>query len=532
MTKKGEEASPLHDPDKKGENANSGEKAPKVKPRRNIFWRVQKFGYRHFPSVIPDPERKEILEEYRKHDDEKNQKSTAPLDEEINLRCVWAAEIYTPSQISQLLRAFEELGWNTDDPLAPDRNPSQWVRQNRESARGGGWLNLGPIERPEKRKLLSPSHLTASLPSGVEYALGRMYSLTSSITCIVIVFVLDDSFRRRFELELRKKRKTYLKSLKRGGSHIIGPVDQKKESINAVRAELEKMAAAWFRSNLPGLFAGGVLDGNYPTCEFLTLSHTIPFPAKGENSPDKEKWLHILDIDYDLFAWRAKESPELKFSWLLRPRGTRFYAVVSGKEKDFSEERLKSYGGVNNTSYVFYVDQFVNALLSRWSLLAALSGFERYLNKVRDSANFDLLSQKKRATYFFLFKGLISHFTKSVDMSAASVELQNFASHKPEFEHNISAFSPCNSTIYWDKKILLIEVLRNQIIERANWLQNIDRSVRDILIQYGTVLGTRENIKLQKRLWVLTWVIVFLTVVLTILAIMGPFGKEIFSGSF
>jgi len=90
-----------------------------------------------------------------------------------------------------------------------------------------------------------------------------------------------------------------------------------------------------------------------------------------------------------------------------------------------------------------------------------------------------------------------SHVAQSVDISAASAELRHFAKHESSFEHEIESFKPCDPRIYRDPAITLGKALREQVGERAEWLYNIDRSVRDLLTQFGTILGTRENIKLQ-----------------------------------
>ncbi len=74
-----------------------------------------------------------------------------------------------------------------------------------------------------------------------------------------------------------------------------------------------------------------------------------------------------------------------------------------------------------------------------------------------------------------------------------------------------------NPSLYRNKETTLIEKIRKHTAERAEWLRNIDRSVRDILIQYGTTIGARENIKLQKRMSRLTVVILTLTIVIAIL---------------
>ena len=193
--------------------------------RKRTTWRVlgaffsafRNTAYRRFPSFIPNPERHELLEMFRRHDADDNAKSEPPSGEVIDLHCVWAIEFYTPSHISKLLRGFESLGWNRDDTLGFDRNPTRWVQRNRELPHGGAWFNLGRIQRPGGGTNFG-LYRQAPLPSGVKYALATMYSLTSSITCIAIGFVLDETQNRRFEQALRRTRRTYMVPLQGAGA--------------------------------------------------------------------------------------------------------------------------------------------------------------------------------------------------------------------------------------------------------------------------------------------------------------------------
>ena len=190
---------------------------------------------------------------YRKRDADDNSKSEPPSNEIIDLRCVWAVEFYTPSQVSNLLRGFERLGWTTDDSLGVGHNPALWIQRTRESADGGGWLNLGPIQRPGGGIPFSFGR-TAPLPIGVEYAHAAMYSLTSSVTCIVIGFVLDETQNRRFEQALRREKQTYITPLGGRRQRMMHPRTQKETDIRRLRAEMRELASGWLRAYLPGLF--------------------------------------------------------------------------------------------------------------------------------------------------------------------------------------------------------------------------------------------------------------------------------------
>ena len=133
---------------------------------------------------------------------------------------------------------------------------------------------------------------------------------------------------------------------------------------------------------------------------------------------------------------------------------------------------------------------------------------------MRDSAAF---KPNHRARPLHLLEDLGSHVAQSVDISAVSAELQRFAECEELFKHGINVFYPCDPSLYRNKETTLIEEMRKQTAKRAEWLRNIDRYVRDVLIQYGTTVGVRENIKLQKHTARLTWVILALTIVIVIL---------------
>ena len=270
------------------------------------------------------------------------------------------------------------------------------------------------------------------------------------------------------------------------------------------------------------------MAGEYPTCEFLTLRKAVPFPPHSSRDHTDHEWLQILGIYYDLHAWRAKTLRGLTFNWPLSGNSSpRFHAVIVAREKDISDEIKRLFGVSNAGRFVNCIDQFVNGLLTRWALAGLLSGFERYLNNLRDSA----VKPNNKAKTVHLLEELASHITQSVDISAVSVELKNFAAHEQGwFTHDINGFYPCNSALQPNAKIALVELIRQQIADRAEWLRNVDRSVRDILVQYGTILGVRENIKLQKHMAYLTWVILALTIVIATLTGV-PFVTSIKAGN-
>ncbi len=486
--------------------------AEKVQPtperREDPLRRIEKYAHRMFPVLVRNPEYRDILRWERERQEQESVETRPSADELIDLRCFWAVEFYLPSHVEKLLEGFAALGWDKPGRQFPDKNPSQWVRRLRETGHGGGWFPLHVIRRPGERRFFRQDY-TAPLPSQAEYAVGAIYGLTSSITCIVMGFVLYEDYARCMDDALRRRYETYLEPYGRG-YRIWGPRNQKDKAIKSIRTEMRQVARGWFRENLPGLFSTDILDGEMPTCEFMTLRQREPFP-KRENDTRAEEYMSLLDIDHDIDTWHCEEIPGLKFAWpLMRDDKNRFHAVLAANENAFDPEKLRSYGGGGRLGCVLYVNNRIQGLISRWALLAVLAGFERHLNIVRDSPTFKL--QRRRPMRILKALGdLVSH---SVDISAVSTELAHFTERRGSFLHEVWGFKPSNQRYYKDNDISVGEGIRRSIGERTRRLRNADRSVRDLLMQYGTVLSAKENIRLQTTVKWLTWVILALTAVM------------------
>ena len=238
---------------------------------------------------------------------------------------------------------------------------------------------------------------------------------------------------------------------------------------------------------------------------------------------DKGQWLYILDLDTDYGAWQARWCEGLKFAWPLANDGSnKYHAAIVAREEDFEDEELRIYGGRSRSTIVQYVDQSTNKLLTRWALVIMLYGYQRYLNIIRDSLVF---GSKSRSRPLRLLKNLGAHLATSIDISVMTVELRTFVGNAVLFKQDIEDFYSCREVLNGDKRIGLSEGLRREAAECTEWLSNIDKSVRDILIQFGNALGARENIKLQGRVTLLSWTIVALTVLTLTLAVVTSIGS-------
>ncbi|GEM_PF-2698205 len=492
-------------------------KAPR---RAKLIWRLQSKLSRRFPSIVPHPERRSLLQGIRQSDAEANARTTLTGDEAVSLQCLWVVEFYTPAHISSLLTGFEELGWNLPDSSGAASNPTRWIQRIRHSPQGWGWLNLGTIYRDDAQARSSQSR-SAPLPNEVEYAIAAMHSLTSSLACIVIGFVYDENKRNCFERELKKDRQTFFQNIPKGGYTILTPDAQKVRSVRDVRTQLRTEAFNFFRSCLPGLFASGVLLHEFPTCEFLLL-HEMAESSGDENGASRiPKWHNILGIDDDHHIWDAMWLEGLSFTWPLdRVDNSQYQSAIVAREETFSDDVMKMYGGRDRNSVIYYVDHSLSALFSRWGVLGMLSGYERCLNIMRDSLVPTSAEVVKSAK---ILRQIRNHLVRSIDIATMASDLQEFVKTKAIYSMNMHDFKVRKTFFPEEGDISLTEILSQQTTDRMAGVHEVEKNLRDVLMQYGNTISAQQNIKLQRRMTFLTWAIVLLTIVAVGLAATSVF---------
>ena len=480
----------------------------------SLLYRLKKAAHRRLPRFFHFPISSRELNILRNSDSKINAKASPPDDEFVDLYCMWAVEFYTPAHIDALLAKLRKLDSKNKNHSDIYSNPTSWIQNFRQNPNRSGWLNLGVIHPQGTDNFMQSNSLTATLPTQVQYATGRLFSLTSSLTCIVIGFVFEKDFSTQFDEALRTDRQTYTKPSERGYT-IYDPERQKTDHICQIRAEIAELAARWFRENLPGLFSSGILEGNLPTCEFVTLRKAEPFPLRSKDNTDPSgyHYLSILDMYFTSNVWLCEDIPGLKFADS-RDLDPRYHSIFAIRESDLKKQKTDVQSNSDRFAQILYIDDLIKNLLSRWAVLPLLEGYSQHLNAVRDSA---LFRSKSRQNSIRILKTLNHHVSYSVDIAAVTADLISYMQKPSSFSSGLGAFKPCDEQRY-EADYTLDKVLYSAIKEHAIWLQKTDQALRDHLTQYGSLLGAKENVRLQRTIRFLTWVILVLTLLTVVLS--------------
>ena len=442
----------------------------------------------------------ELLKVYQENDSAKNLETTPPDDERIDLPCMWAVEFYTPSQVDKLLEKLERLGWDKNEGLSRE-SPASWLRSSRQRSLGGSWMNLGIIRSNDDTRTWPLKNRTAPMPKHVSYATGGLHTITPSLTCIAIRFTFDENFRCRFQNTLRQSRKTITRPTDRG-YEILDPWSQKSNEIREIRTKCKEIAATWFRENIPGVFSSGILGNQLPTYELVTLHKAEPFPDQDGEGYPPPKYLMILDLASSTSVWRDKEVPSLKFSWGLQGRSPEFHSVFVARDAEIEgTKKLEAYGGV--TGLPGYIDIAFNQMIGKLDLAHLLEGYSRRLNKLRDSVT-ERIRRPSRRSPIHTLEELLGNVAYDVDIAAVTTDLISTTREPSWLDRSLKTFERCNN---WAPQIPLSEIFRSAINRHAMGLKQTDKSLRDHLTQFGSLIAATEDVRMQKRILWLTVVV-------------------------
>ena len=465
-----------------------------------------------------DSHRDEALAFYRKRDAQENTDTSPPVGEYIDLCCMWGIEFYTPAHLADLIGGLRKLGWHTNEHPDPSRDPVSWLYGLRRYQHGGAWMNLDYLI-PEGSNLpfIGPDSRVAPLPPCAKYASAGIHSITPSLVSLVVCFVLNDDVSCTFDNALRANQQTYTTPVRRG-NQIHSPRTQKTDDIGQIRNNITREIGSWFSENLPGLFSSGILDHEIPTCEFVTLRKAEPFPSHIEGENNFHKYLDILGLRLDFDVWKNSRMPGLKFK-MPHPvvHNPPYHSVVAINEGRHISDIPDIYGSADRETRIVHVDQFMPNLLSLWSILPMLEGYTQYLNKVREAATFKSGGRPAPAKVLERLGVNVAH---SVDIAAVTSELGMYSEEGFPLIHDIEHFEPCDSHFY-EAGLHLRKRLEFIIGKQATWLKRTEKSIRDQLTQYGSLVGAAENARIQGKITRLTWALLFLagaTLVATVLA--------------
>ena len=432
----------------------------------------------------------EVLAFARQSESEGNAASTPHDEEHIRVRCLWAVEYYSASYIDDLLDNLRKLGWLSARGMFEAEDPASWLARSRRDSTGG-WKSVGYLVSEGTVVDLPGEAGTARLPAGVDSAYLTMGLITPSLVTVAVCFTFDDEQSGVLEDALRTDRQTCTKKTRRGWEHYQ-PESQKFNHIRQIRHDLVRMATDWFSENLPGVFSSGQLDREVPTCEFLTFRKADPIPSQHEDDDIVRFYLMMLGVYWDTDIWVMANCTGVKFSF---PHSVFFgppnHCVLTTSESEIGSGNPHHFGD----------QQTMQTILCAWGILALLGSYEARLRKLRDSVS---SASKQPQDITNVLDEMVA--SDSIDIMAVVTELASASSRGLRLFGPMTRMEPRRPNLARVES--LKDLFRDATRNGAIGLKEIERATSDRLTQFGSLVGARENVRLQRKITTLTWVLV------------------------
>ncbi|MEU8349770.1 hypothetical protein [Streptomyces sp. NPDC048845] len=336
---------------------------------------------------------------WRDSDDRDNLRYRIPADESVHLGGVIFMEAFTPSVVSHLYAAIENLPGLDPDKM---RKHLARIRESRSSARSGGWESIGVVRRPGE-PIFTEGFNDPNLPEGVAAVWLKLHYVLPSLVVLVATFTveepvgdLSDILRTDYRTESRNRRIAMSGHFSRIRSRIPWarprsfsvlhslhmPQFQKRDACEGRIFGLEDLCWRWLSRNFPGRFSREN-QGNRPSVRIFLTEKSDPFDRDAHA-------LSLLGLgSSSLEVWKSSDIPGWGLSLssgIINDDRRRFRAIVAARRSD--AVLRGSAGGEEESAWVL-TQQFHNYqsdLMIRWAMSCLLSVYADTLSELRDSA--------------------------------------------------------------------------------------------------------------------------------------------------
>jgi hypothetical protein len=426
-------------------------------------------------------------ESWSLHDPE----STIPPEgERLTFHAVWAVEVYTPAHVDRLFERLESLGFG---PQRESREAGirEQIERIRSTPRGGTWMNLGFIVPPGSPGFMF-DRIDLPLPEGVRCARPALHALTSSVTVLVVQFVLNDdaatafdalSYETDFKPQARRRRNGFL----------VSPSDQVKQTkLRELRADVRSRCANWLADQLPGAFASGLGGSPMPTAELVTTEIAVPFAR----TDDHRSYIDWAGFGFDPFHWQSDEWPHWRLTF---DRDEDFIVVAARSIEAYSDERFKDYVADDDLRWAvaYRAHDYLERDLALWGASRLLLAFHARLSTIRDHG----VRQRRFESASRRLRTVRDEFLRdALDARVVAAELERYADEKRSFEWNACDWKP-SEDLEGREDERFLENLRFRVSENAAALTAAEARLRDGLHIDSSVIGARATVRLTW--WVL-----------------------------
>lgn len=444
-------------------------------------------------------------------DIQNNRETVPPGGESVRLECFWGLELYGPGEVQDLQDKLQALKWSAGYRRPVNDNAANWVKVQSSYGSAGSWYNVGIVTRPGEHGLFPLAENKADLPGEVDYLTVSMLQISPSLTCVLIGFMLKDSYANAYSTSLAEYKDTITERSNGWGLTRISPAEQKRRSVEATRSRLQGVVKTWFASNIPGYFSGGSAV-KLPTAELVvtTSEHLLRDSIFREGA----RWKALISDAPHYDVWVSEEHPALRLSGAFDSLNENpSHTIISLCSSLMPDDGF--LGEQTARRYQSFCEDEVKWVLAHHGCVIFLQEIAREIKQCRAALRIGLANSHGSSV---ILQGIQGFFDRMLGTPAVLTELHERCKSPVHFASGCGKFT----AIGWSEAQGDRDLETSQY-EQTKYLsgQNIsaEHGAREHFEQLSSVLSVRESVKAQKRMEFITIVALFVSVASLIAAV-------------
>lgn len=422
-----------------------------------------------------------------------------PKGESINMPCIWAIELYPPSELAILKDIFNHKGWDKINKSFNQKSHNDVLKSFRATQKFG-WWKLATFQA-QNSKYIIPNSIKTNIPTKFDHIDLHAIQVGSGLTAIIGKFSLNESFSNKLTEDWHKQYEPQMLKI----NNTIKPLNRKEVATNQIKAKKNSAYSSvrrWMKNNLPGFFSTN--NQNQPLFDlnlFEILSsksyykYTDAYYAIGLDSPliqittPELPNIYLTEIESSIY-----QSEDITPLWTLWGNRKKIFESLNSDQKLFIQ--LDSEQSLSN-----YID-----MIARYNLLLlAVTSFLTSLEKIHSEARDQAIKDYNKFNVESLKKLRSNFFTISLNLSSLQHDLisyWDFINNYNKILHFDLEFVKRDSFMDMNSNQDRVEDF-NKMLEKRHKktiqkLINADESYRNIINSITSLSVSEDNSKIGR----------------------------------
>jgi hypothetical protein len=413
--------------------------------------------------------------------------------------------------VQDLQDKLQALKWSAGYRRPVNDNAANWVKVQSAYGSAGSWYNVGVVTRLGEHRLFPLAENKADLPGEVDYLTVSMLQISPSLTCVLIGFMLRESFASAYSTTLAQNKYTITERSNGWGLTRISPAEQKRRSVEATRSRLQEVVRTWFASNIPGFFSGGS-GVKLPTAELVvtTSEHLLNDSIFREGA----RWKALISDAPHYDVWVSEEHPALRLSGTFDSLNEHpSHTIIS-----LCSSLMPDNGFLNERTarrYQNFCEHELKWVLAHHGCVIFLQEIAREIKQSRAALRIGLANSRGSSVVLQDIQGF---FDRMLGTPAVLTELHDKCRNPAHFEGSCGKFTAIGwSEAQGDRNLTTSQYEQTKFLSNQNL--SAEHGAREHFEQLSSVLSVRESVKAQQRMEIITIVALLVSVASLIAAI-------------